>query len=109
MKRDCRDVINSFALASLAVQGFDVAESMREAQAWHPDFVRRQSVEHEGIVGIGTMSNRDFAHVARGVGDVGNWCTYIAHPGFSTLRTRRQPDEIPADSITLMISDNINQ
>jgi hypothetical protein len=56
---DCGDVVD--ALHGLPVQGFDVAKSVGKTQAGHTNLVGGQAVKHKGIVGVGTVSYRDFA------------------------------------------------
>ena len=109
MKGNRGHVIKSFALARLAVQGFDVAQGMRETQSRHSDFVRGQGIEHESIVGIRTVGNRDFPDTARDVCELRNRRGCIAHTHISTLRRRRQPDVMHAASVTLIISAKTNQ
>ena len=59
VKRNRSHVVDTFH--GLAVQGFNVGERVSKTQAGDANFVRGQSVKHEGIVGVGTVSDRDFA------------------------------------------------
>ena len=59
VKRDCGQVVNTFHC--FAIQRLDVAEGVCEAQARYADFVGRQPVEHEGIVGVGAVGDGDLA------------------------------------------------
>jgi hypothetical protein len=65
MKADGRDVVEGF-FASFAVEGFNVAEGVIEAIAGHAHLVGGESVEHEGVIGVGTMGNRDIGHCGGG-------------------------------------------
>ena len=61
VKRDRGDVVD--ALHGPAVQRFNITERMREAQSGHANLVGGESVKHECIIGVGAVSNRDFANV----------------------------------------------
>ena len=61
MKRNGSDVVNAlFALHRFLIQALDVAESVRKTQARNLDLVRRKTIEHECIVGIGAMGDSNF-------------------------------------------------
>src|SRR2546423_2380181 len=63
---DRGDVVETLALHRLLVQGLDVAERVRKLEAGYADLVGGESVEHEGIVGVGTVRDADLAR--RGCG-----------------------------------------
>ena len=64
VKRNRADVVD--ALARLLVQRLDVAERVGEPQARSTDFVRGQTVKHEGVVGIRAVGHGNFAHLTGG-------------------------------------------
>jgi hypothetical protein len=43
------------------VERFDIREGVGELEARNPDFVRRQTVEHKSVIGIGTVGNADLS------------------------------------------------
>src|SRR6202011_3107546 len=55
-----RNIVKGFSLGA-AVEGFNVAEGMGEAVARNTNLVRGQAVKHERVVGVGTVSDGDFA------------------------------------------------
>ena len=61
VERDGRDVINAVAFPRLLVQGLDVAKRMSEAQSGNAHLVGGQSIEHEGVVGVGAVRDADLA------------------------------------------------
>ena len=61
MKRNCRDIVCPVAFAGFLIQRLNITESVRKSQAGDLNFVGRQSIKHECIIGIGTMGNGDFA------------------------------------------------
>ena len=61
VERDRRDVVE--AVHGFAVQGLDVAKRVSELHPGHANLVGRHAVEHEGVIGVGTMSDGDFADV----------------------------------------------
>ena len=68
VEADGGDVVEGL-FAGAAVEGFDVAEGVVEAVAGDADLVGGQAVEHEGVVGVGTMGDGDIDEC--GLGNVG--------------------------------------
>jgi hypothetical protein len=58
VEADGGDVVEGFFAGAL-VEGLDVAEGVGEAIAGDADLVGGQAVEHEGVVGVGTMGDGD--------------------------------------------------
>ena len=44
------------------VQRLNVRKNVREFHTGKADFARRQSIKHEGVIGIGTVGNRNLTH-----------------------------------------------
>ena len=61
VERDGGDVVNAVAFPRLLVQGLDVAKRMSEAQPGNAHLVGGQSIEHEGVVGVGAVRDADLA------------------------------------------------
>src|SRR5208282_771389 len=59
MKTDGRDIVEGL-FAGAAVQGLDVRKRVGEAIAGDANLIRRQAVEHEGVVGVRAMGDGDF-------------------------------------------------
>ena len=59
VERDGGDVVNAVALPRLLVQRLNVAERVGEAQAGNAHLVGGQRIEHEGVVGVGTVRDAD--------------------------------------------------
>src|SRR5437660_432268 len=55
------DIVDAFL--RLLIERLDVAKRVGETQARGADFVRGQGVEHERVVGVGAVGDRDFADV----------------------------------------------
>ncbi len=59
VEADGADIVEGL-FACAAVEGLDIAKRVRKAIAGDANFIRRQAVEHEGIVGVGAMGDGDF-------------------------------------------------
>ena len=59
VEADGGDVEESF-VAGAAVEGLDVAQGVGEAVAGDADLVGGQAIEHEGVIGVGTVGDGDF-------------------------------------------------
>jgi len=101
------DVVYALAFHCFSVQALDIAQCVLEVEAGRADFVSRQPVEHEGIIGVGTVRNCDFASLRRsGVrrnlldSNRGHECA---------LWVRYQPAAIPAADMILITSAKTNQ
>src|ERR1700757_57983 len=102
---DRSDVVNAFLC--LAVQGFDIAERMGEAESRDAHLVGREPVEHERVVGVGTVRDGDFARgELRVCGDLTRG-TRNAHA--RTLGARLIRTATAAASRTFITSANTNQ
>ena len=120
MKGDRGDVVDAFP--RFLIQGLDVAESVRETQAGSAHLMRRQSIKHEGIVGVRAVRDLDLAKLA-GCTDI-DWILWFrrllssellgasgslaAEAAFKSL-VRRQRVAMPAANITLKTSAAMNQ
>ena len=58
VKADGGDIVKSIVLSS-AIERFNVAQGVGELVSGHADLVCGKSVEHEGIVGVGTVRDGD--------------------------------------------------
>ena len=72
MEGNCGDIVDTFT--GLLVQCLDVAERVGETQARGADLVRGQSIEHEGVIGVGAVSHGDLAELSGRV--LGGPCSY---------------------------------
>ena len=59
VERNSGDVVHAVVLTRLLVQGLDVTEGMRKAQPGDAHLVGGQRVEHESIIGVGTVRDAD--------------------------------------------------
>ena len=73
VEADGGDVVEGF-IAGAAVEGFDVAEGVGEAIAGDADLVGGQAIEHEGVIGVGTMGDGD-------IDETGGFSLVGAHGG----------------------------
>src|SRR5712692_9437140 len=106
MEGDGRHVV--YAFYRLLIQSFNIAKCMSKAQAGDTHLVSGQSVEHECIVGIWTVSDGNLASVGRRTAVrviLGFYCD--AHT--STLLARRKRTATAAAAITFITSANTNQ
>ena len=65
VKGDRRDVVE--AVHGFAIQGLDIAKRVGKLHPRHANLVGRHAVKHEGVVGVGTVRDRDFANVLGGI------------------------------------------
>src|SRR5207302_598869 len=103
------NVVSAIAFTRFLVESLNIAQGMRESQPRHPYLISRQSIEHEGVVGIRTVRNRDLAR-ERGRAAVLSGLRRGGERAHAlTLEARCQPPAIAAANITLMTSAKMNE
>ena len=118
VERDGGHVIHAVAFPRLLIQSLNVAKRVGEAQPGDAHLVGGQRIEHESVVGVGTVRDADFTGrrtpVRRIFGFRCGCGGRISRRGFDethacSLRTRCHPVETPAANMTLITSANTNQ